>query len=404
MASDSHGSAADDFNIYPPGVGLGLGALMDKPSWRIGDSVGARRIFVDRDTTLADMLTPICKEMGFFIVWDPVAGAITLRQARMPSAVGASTLVFSDSNRAAATDVTDATLDFSSMRTGWSVQIGWDAAQQKFVGPTVKIMNYFPLNEYGIAAKDEKIADKSLELTDQIGAVLDELLSKRGKFYENPWMRMKRTAQKGAIFMAPGSIHQIVDALIHNPYTGAFGITSADEIYGLLTKVAIVPATGLVNVELVIQGREPQHKIRRVAPNALVDIDANSGGYASGYSVGPPDLVKVVRHYTQNDDGAVFDGIDFEVGDNVRLTTLDNDGAPAFTFSDTIAAIDALGQVVTLTTGGWFGSGWSTYAGQIIMVGETYGNATAAQILSNPFLGAATDGTVSTSIQNFIWG
>ncbi len=400
MASDNQATAADDFNIYPPGVGLGLGALMSKASWRIGDDIGARRLFVDRDIKLADILTPICKEMGFFVVWDPVAGAITLRQARLPARPGADSFVFNNSNRAAPTDVTKASIDNASMRSGWSIQIGWDAVQQKFVGPTIKVTDYFPINQYGISAKDEKIADKSLERSDQVGAILEELFSKRGKFFEYPWTRMSRSVQKGAIFLAPGTIHQVVDALVHNPYTGAFGITSADVIYGLLTKVAIVPATGMVNVELAIQGREPQSRMRTVAPCGLVDFTANSGGYTNGYKVGPPDTIKMARRYTQNADGSTFDGIDFLASDKIRITSLDNDGTPVYTHSDTIASVDATGLVIGLTTGGWLGLSASL---ESIIIGETYDATSAAQQLRDPFQGGATDNEVSSGILNFVW-
>jgi hypothetical protein len=399
IASDSGATAADDFNFYPPGIGFGLGALLDKSSWRIGDSIGGRRIVVDRETKLADILDAVCKELGFFIVWDPVAGKITLRQLHMPSRVGASNLQFNESNRASPADITQSRIDMSSMRTGWSIAVGWDAAQQKFVGPTLKVNDYFPMAVYGISAKEQKIEDKSLDYIEQAGAIIDELLSKRGAFYEYPWTRMQRTVQKGAIFQSPGSVHKVIDASIHNPYTGAFGIVTGDSIYGLLTSVSIVPQTGLVNVELAIQSRQPPTRIRLVAPVGLI-AKVTSGGYTDGYLTGPPDKIKMDNYYTQQ-TGTVFDGIDFAVGDNIRITTKNNDGAPAYTYSDTIAAISVDGQEITLTTGGW--APLST-DGESIIIGETYGGVTPAQAGLVAYLGSAENGEVSSGIPNMIWG
>ncbi len=403
LASDNAATAADDFNVFPEGVGLGLGALMDKPSWRTSvTNVGARRFIVDRNTKAVDVLDAICKEYGLFAAWDPVAGAITLRKIRLPSASGASLFTFTDGNRAQPDDMTKAAIDYTAMRSSWSVKIGWDAAQQKFTGPSITVNDYFSVNEFGISPKDEAIADKSLQSADSVGAMLEQLFTKRAVFYRFPWTRLQRSVQKSAIFLAPGTVHKIIDARIHNPYTGVFGIAADDEIYGLLTKVSMTPATGLVNVELVVQGREPPDRIRPVAPVGLVDFSADTGGYARGYKVGPPDTLTMARRYTQNADGSVFDGVDFAVGDKIRLTTKDNDGIPLYTHSDEIAAISDDGGVVTLVVGGWFVIGWSTVS-ETIMIGETWDNASAAQQSRHPFLGSAKDGEVAAAILNHIW-
>lgn len=403
LASDNSATATDDFNTFPEGVGLGLAALLDKPAWRAGTvNVGARRLIVDSTTKVSDVLDAICKEYGFVVVWNPVAGRITLRRLVLPSVASASAVLFDETNRAVRTDTTKSTIDNSYVRSGWSVKIGWDAAQQKFTGPTIQVNNYFAINQFGIAAKVESIADRSLINKAQVGAMLKDLFSKRGAFFQYPWAKCARSINKKAYFLAPGTVHQVVDARIHNPYTGAFGITAADAIYALLTRVSVTPATGLINIEFVIQAREPVARIRAVAPTGLVDFNANAGGYARGYLVGPPDVLQMANRYTKNLLVSTYDGIDFAVGDKIRLQTKDNDGAPAYTYEDEIAAISSDGQFITLVTGGWFATAWSATS-ETIVIGETYDKASATQLLLNPFLGSAKDGEIAATVLNHIW-
>lgn len=128
MASSWGAGALHDLNFWPEGVGLGYQAIMDEPSFRVSTGYKFRRfVIVDRNTTLRELLEPVLKEHGLWLVWDPSVGKLTVRQQKLPSAATADSLSMDETNRSDDKEMTTAVWDRSFVRSGWEIHWGWQA-------------------------------------------------------------------------------------------------------------------------------------------------------------------------------------------------------------------------------------------------------------------------------------
>lgn len=387
--------AGGGIDIFPPsGPGLGWYGIMDTDSWSVSDAyVVPRRIVVDRTTPLKHIMDPILKAHGYMVVWSPEAGEVVLREVTMPSAAAAETFYFTDSNRARHDDRSDSSSDMTSLRTGWHYETGWDATSQKFMGSPVVVNDAWVTAAYGVSNKTEKLEDRTAIAADATRAALTSLIGSRSEFFRYPWTRVRRTVNKRGLLLSPGTIHQVVDATIPNPFTGAMGIGAGDSVYAVLTEVSANLATGDVDAELHIYPRQQASSFGGWSPSGRISYAAASNGWNSGTKT-----LTFLSHYT-NRGASYYDGADFAVGDKVRIQTRDNDGAPWLSQSDEIATISADGQTVTLVTGGFTIS----TSVESIMVLETYANATSARKSSEVWLGDANNGMIVYTATNKKW-
>lgn len=406
LASDGGATAVPGaLNIYPRGVGLGWEGILDTDAWQMTiPNLGSRRFIVDKDTAFIDYFIPLAKECGLFAVWNAKTGTISLRRIRIPSGGGAGVLLvtaytFDESNRGKREDMTEEEEDRESMRTGWTVKTGWSATQDKFTGPTFKIDNYFPTIMYGIQAHTEEIADKSLLPTTSLGKMLGSLIGSRSVFFNTPWTRLKRAADKRYSLATPGDVvGPIVDRNATAP-GGANGITSADAVYGLLMAVSFNPK-GLDDgkVEILINPDIDPARTKPLSPSALIDFTKNDAGYTNGWNAATKNLW-LKREYSNDADATTYDGISFPVGRKIRITQLDLMGPPTVEH-DTVAAVSASGQVVTLTTG--FAAVSPTV--ESVMLCESFGAADAAALGSVAYQGDAQGSAVGASVTlAFLW-
>lgn len=406
LASDGGANVAPGaLNFYPKGVGLGWEGILDTDAWQMTiPNLGSRRFIVDKDTAFLDYFLPIAKECGLFVVWNAETGTISLRRIRIPSGGGAGVLLvtaytFDESNRGKREDVTQEEEDRESMRTGWTVKTGWSATQDKFLGPTFKIDNHYPTIMYGVQAKTEEVADKSLLPTTSLGKMLGSLIGSRSVFFNSPWTRLKRAADKRYSLATPGDVvGPIVDRNATAP-GGKSGMTSADAIYGLVMGVSFNPRSlDDGKVELLINPDIDPARTKPLSPSALIDFTKNDAGYTNGWnSISKTLWLK--REYSNNADATAYDGIDFPVGRKVRITQLDLIGPPTVEH-DTVAAVSANGQVVTLTTG--FAAVSPTV--ESVMLGEAFGAADAAALGSVTYQGDAQGSAVGgAATLAFLW-
>lgn len=179
------------------------------------------------------------------------------------------------------------------------------------------------------------------------------------------------------------------------------GIASADNIYCLLIEVGAVMGSLDVDVVALVQAVEPASLLRPWSPSARVDFTANSGGFTNGYDSVAKKL-KFVKHYT-NVTGAVFDGIDSVVGDKVLVTTRDNDGAPAYSYTAEVAAVAADGLTVTLVAA--LAGALDTAVESVMLLQKYTSNVAARQSGANAvaWMGDARDDLIQDTAQNSRW-
>jgi len=190
-------------------------------------------------------------------------------------------------------------------------------------------------------ARQESIEDKTLVAMANLGDEITKLI----RLYGAPWTLCQRSMNKRGLLLAPGTIHQVVDNTMVNPFTGATGIASSAAVYCFLTRVGMNPATGDVTIEFAINSSDDQSLYRQWSPTALVDFSLNTGGYTNGYNSGTKQL-STVQHYGTNASG---DGAYFAIGDTIRIVQRDNSQTPIAEKTDTVAGVS--GGVLTLTTG-----------------------------------------------------
>lgn len=386
LCSDWNSTTDGEYDVFPEGVGLGWNAFVDKAPFRAGlDIVGTRFFIVDRETLWKDVFTPLAREFHLYLVWSPADGQITLRRLVIPTAAAAATFQFTESNRPRETDTTQSDQDFAMMRTGWRIKYAWSHLAKKFTSE-VGYTDGWATNAYGVDNKSETIEDRSIYEPDDAGATLVSIVANSMPF-RYPWMRYSRSVNKTGLLLSPGTVHKIIDATVHQPYTGTFGIVSADAVYGFLTSVDANAATGEVKVEYIVASTE-QSGYRPWSPCARVDFNATGQGWVAGTKT-----LTLLRHYTANADASTYDGIDFTAGDKVRLVTRDNDGGPTQMNDDTIASVSADGLTVVLTTG--FASLNSSV--ETVMTLQRYTSATATQQAAYSFQGDASVGTIQAT-------
>lgn len=406
LLASTKAQSADDFNVFPEGVGLGFNLVIDKPSWRIPPAGAVvRRAIIDRDTTFGELAQPIFLEYGLHPVWDPKVGALVLRRSSIPTSFVATTPALDQTNRCAQGDGTPAASSVarerSMMHLGYVLRWGWDSMRREWVEPALKWSDDYGRSLFGVADKDLVVEDKTLPpLWSAMPAKVFGDLIGRSVFARFPWQRLRSQRDKTWLLETPGRVCKIVDPTVPNPFTGAMGIADADGVYGLVWSVAADLATGRVDVDVLLCGSEDPARYRIWSPTARVDFDANAGGFTNGYNAGAKQ-VKFVKHYTAR-LGAVYDGIDFAVGDKVRFITRDNYGAATIYNGAEIAAVAADGLTVTLVAA--LGGALSN-AVETVMVGERYTSAVTAQKSTHAYQGAVSTGVIqATSDRNHKWG
>ncbi len=348
----------DDFNVYPDGVGMGWNDIVKKEDWQASHIDGSGNIsgifIVDRKSTFGEFFRPIARLRGWFLMWDPAISRFRLRMMARPSKESAdqsvtssSTFVFSESNRA---DLRRSSMqtDRSSVRTSWTLKLGYDPFDGDFVAQSITVNDVISRSFYPNGLRTEEIRDKTMSETSLAsGAVIAELgedLTARSNLYRFPWQCLRRSVNKTGLMLSPGTFHQIVDNTLVNPFTGASGITSADAIYAFLGGVSKQYSTGNCRVELYVFATSSNTETGPWSPTALVDFDAAGQGYSSSTKI-----LTLLSHFT-NQSGK-YDGIDFAVGDKVRVCARDWSVVGPSSQNDTVAAISATGQTMTMTTG-----------------------------------------------------
>lgn len=275
ICSDWNATVDGEYDVYPEGVGMGMNTLMDKASMRLGYGTAppSRIAVIDRTTKLKDLWEPIGKETHTFLVWDADSERFAMRRLLIPSSASAETYRFTDSNRMSPNDVTRYDEDFTMVRVGWTIKYAWHSGEKKLMRE-IGFTDQSARSMFQVAAKIEEIKDPTLVRMSTAAEVLAGLAS-GSVYYRYPWVRCARSINRTALALSPGTVHQVVDATIHNPYTGAFGITAGDAVYGLLTEVTRNPATGDCFIEFLIPPVD-YGNLRPWSPTALVDVTANT--------------------------------------------------------------------------------------------------------------------------------
>jgi hypothetical protein len=293
-----------------------------------------------------DLFGSYSREHGLFIVWDPSVGGMRLRRFQIPTSAGASAtgttnVSFTESNRAKESDRTSQRADRSSLRTSWKLQATYTSVLNTTKPQALILVDARARSMYPNDARQESIEDKTMTALSNVGDIISRLI----RLYGVPWTLCQRSMNKRGMLLAPGTIHQVIDNTMINPFTGAQGITSNDSVYCFLTRVGMNPSTGETTIEFVINSSDDQSLYRQWSPTALVDFSLNTGGYTHGYNSGTKQL-STVQNYGTNASG---DGAYFAIGDTIRIIQRDNSQAPITEKTDTVAGVS--GGVLTLTTG-----------------------------------------------------
>lgn len=381
----SYGSGYDS---YGEGYGLGLSAIVDETSMltAVTCEAGVRTMLVDRQTKWIDLFAPIAKEHHLFLVWSPADSKFVVRRLHLPTASDAATYQFTESNRARPADTTQATWDFSMMRTAWTIKYGkpWRGGSEYKKQGTYN--DDWASSAYGSMNKSETIEDPSMMSSKHFADVISSMVAS-SIYYRYPWLRCTRTLNKTGLALSPGTIHKVIDATIHNPYTGILGIVSGDNVYGYLTGVRSQLSTGDTEIEFLIPAFDVAN-LRPWSPCALVNYGASNNGYVVATKT-----LTLKRHYTANSNAAYYDGVDFVAGDKVRLTPRDADGAPLYNYDAEVASVASDGLTMVLTTDPTGGSGLtSTY--ETIVTLQPYGSATASRQSGVSWMGDGTSNLI----------
>lgn len=383
-----------DFDAYPAGVGFGWGALVDQISFsRVTFADVQRQMQIDAATTFADVFTAMAKEYGLFLVWNPEIGKVQLLRMTAPSAAAAVTPILSDSNRTIVSDRTTSTIDRTNLRSSWALNWGWSGRDQKFTGPLLTLADNFVRSAFGAGSKNEKVDDKTLAYPgNSVGGtsginILAHILE-RSYLYRQPWAKCKRSMSKAGLVMTPGTCHQVIDATVINPFTGAQGVVGADRIFAIVMGVSMNPATGVGTVSYLINKYDPSSNFRPISPCALVDVGAALNGYNNATGT-----VTLKSHYAS--DGVSFDGIDFLAGDVVILRTRDTLN---YNQATTISAVAGDGHTVTVAAG----LGAVPTTEEVIMCLTDYTHATATRKSAVAYQ-ANEDGMVESLISASRW-
>lgn len=400
LCSNWNGVAEGDstIDIYPEGVGLGWVDIVDLDTFKVSiPDRDPRQFIVDSTWTFKDIFESLAKEYGLFLVWNPADGVVVLRQLGTPNSANASTLQFTESNRPSPDEVSSYTDDMTHMRTGWEIRSGWNAKERKLRNAPVSYTDPWARNAYGIGNKHEVIEDKTLTGGDGAGvSAILRAIADRSVYYRYPWRRLERTVNKRGLTLSPGTVHKVVDNTIHNPYTGVFGITSADNVYGLLYSVSSQLSSGDVTVTLLLDAMGPKDAVRPWSPCALIESNA---AYTTGSTV-----LTIARYFTKQASPAT-DAADFVVGDLVRVISRSNliaETENTSSHTDTIAAVGA--TTVTLTTGLSAGAAASLDTRDAMLVLRNYSATTANRQATISHTGDGTDGLIVATARNHKWG
>jgi len=336
------------FNVFPEGVGLGLGDLVGATFSTMAPTLGTSTYAVDIDRTMkfSDLWQGVSKLFGLFIVWDVENSELGLRAIKMPSSTIAGTFEFSESNRSTPGDRTKVDADNGNIRTGWTVKYGWNYKDKKFEAPEFTINDNFAMSAFGTAARTETIEDRMVPAS-ATSAAVDRYLPaiiNRSLFTRDAWARLARSVNKTGLLLTPGNFHKLIDNTIINPFTGTIGIVSTDEVYCFVYGVRMNLEKGEVQATILIDRLNDATVVRPWAPTGLVDFGASYNGYSTTTGI-----LTMDRWYTKQ--AGMNDAIDFLVGDKVKIISRQNEGAPGYEEDTTVSAIAADGSTMTVDTG-----------------------------------------------------
>lgn len=395
LASNPAGSVDATYNVYDEGIGFGWIDILDTESLgKLAQADVQREIVIDSTTRMSEIFTPLAKEYGWLLVWDPEQSKVAIRKIMVPAAPVAHTFELTESTRTSPSDRTEQRVDVNSMRTSWTLKWGWDRAEKKFIAPDLTFSDRWTLSAFGgLGRKTETIEDKTLVYrSNNSGLTVIGGLLERSYFYRQPWLRCRRTMTKAALALAPGSVHKIIDSTLINPFTGEMGVEDADRVYGLLMGVSANPANDECEIDFTINRADPAGLFRWWSPCGLVDFAAGSNGYNSGTGVLTMDSFFA-------SDGTSDDGIDFEAGDKVILVSWDNPDAPAYYQETTASAVAANGSTITVAAGL---PALSTTRETLVILQE-YADQTASRLADVAFQGAESGVIDETDDQNHRW-
>lgn len=345
----STGQQSDaEFDAYPQGAGLGLGNLVDKTSFsRFTYADVARGLFIDNTYSFEDIARAIVKEYGLFITWDATNGRVKMSQMIAPQVAVTVSPAIGLSTQSEDDEIPPAVSDPTSVRATWELDWSWDPKEKKFLQVFTWNDNVVR-SQYGTIAKSEKIEDKTLlaipggSITGAAGAAVQAQIGVRSYFYRQQWARVTISMNKIGLAISPAEIHQIVHAVLRNPFTGLRGITATDAIYAMLAKVTMkASGKGRGSVDLFLNRYDTGTAFRPLSPSALVDFGAAGHGYNGGTGV-----LTVLSHFVS--DGIGFDGIDFSVGDKAILMSRETTD---YVEPVTVAAIAGDGHTLTIDAG-----------------------------------------------------
>jgi hypothetical protein len=151
----------------------------------------------------------------------------------------------------------------------------------------------------------------------------------------------------------PGARVSITDNRIVSPVTGTRGVSG---LLAWCVEYSMDWRTGVGRGRFAFSPELSWVKLAGYAPSARVDDTANTGGYTNGYDAALKSLKCYAHAYS--DSTADVDVASFEAGDEVRVVHLSYDDLhthggtqPTQSWNDTINAVDAGNNSVTLTTG-----------------------------------------------------
>jgi hypothetical protein len=218
--------------------------------------------------------------------------------------------------------------------------------------PTVNVEATASVTDYGKRRTVELKTEGFLDIDSTIESVISPALA----YFSRPAAHLSRSMNYKLASKVPGDVVLFTDAKMISPVTGERGVSG---LAAWVKRVSFDWTTGRGEIELIVLPDHPASRYGTLAPSALVDKDYNAGAYLNGYDTAAKKL-RCEASYFQAAGNSSNDVSHFDVGDKIRIIEIDpsNTASPT-AFTDTVAAVDAVNNDITLTTGltGWASPG-----------------------------------------------